>query len=501
MKTLTRFMLVACVGLASVLNVRGTHLKAGYITYAQDTGDPTGKTYIFTLTLFRDTKGVDQPTATIDFGDGSMATVDVSAKAKVGQGVDNDTEMLIYQFRHVYPMPGNYTVGFTEQNRNDGILNMTQSVQTSFHIESSFIVDPAFGKNSSPGFALHPILIAEVGKTFVQNMAAIDAEGDSLAYQLAVPLKNKNTPVNGYVPPNKVGPPTGTTEAGTGAATFTLNSITGEIRWDAPGAKRSLGGVITGPNHYGLYTLAYVVEEWRKGVKLGSTQVDFLIVVTAATSSKQLEVENPGRIGLNAANQVKANPGQPLTFSVRYKNTGGTNPTLLTGSELLPRYRNGSVTVTDSADYKKATFSWVPTENDIRKNPYILVFRGQSQSPQRRSLSRDLTVSVFVGTDPVPDKLQVESITGPVTGTPKWHPEAMQVYPNPVTRYVRFVPGRQQGPVQLTLTDITGKQCLVVNNFGEKDFILDMDPLPTGVYLYAITSRSRLLGQGKLVKK
>jgi hypothetical protein len=46
--------------------------------------------------------------------------------------------------------------------------------------------------------------------------------------------------------------------------TFTIDPVTGDICWDAPGPRKRDGGLIAGPDDYAEYNIAFVVEEWRK---------------------------------------------------------------------------------------------------------------------------------------------------------------------------------------------------------------------------------------------
>jgi hypothetical protein len=178
MHTATRCALFAALlGLLSVAKCFGTHIVAGEISYRQDAGSSNPYTYLFTLKIYRDAAGVDQPTATLNFGvDGAVQTVPVSSRGNFGILIAGSIQATIFQFKYTYPGPGNYLVSFTEENRNPGITKMFQSVNTAFHIESTFTISPGSGSNSSPQFLNPPIYHAYAGQKVCMTPAAYDAE-------------------------------------------------------------------------------------------------------------------------------------------------------------------------------------------------------------------------------------------------------------------------------------------------------------------------------------
>ncbi|MCU0354983.1 MAG: gliding motility-associated C-terminal domain-containing protein, partial [Cytophagales bacterium] len=127
---------------------------------------------------------------------------------------------MTYTYRFTFPGPGRYVIYFQERNRNEGIVNMSNSVDTPFYVETVLTVNPTLGANSTPVLLNPPVDNAETGQRFCHNPAAFDPDGDSLAFRLVVPRRDVNTNVNGYRPPETVGPPPGTPEAGAGPPSF-----------------------------------------------------------------------------------------------------------------------------------------------------------------------------------------------------------------------------------------------------------------------------------------
>lgn len=489
MTTSARPLLVALLGLLSLAECLGSHLVAGEISYRHDADSNHPFTYDFTLTLYRDAQGVDQPLATLNFGaDGANSTVQVLTRDRAGTPIGNNIEVLVYTFKYTYPGPGTYTVSFTEENRNAGIVNMFQSVSTAFHIESLLSVSATLRGNGSPQLLNRPILHAFVGQKVCINPAAYDAEGDSLSYRLVAPLGGTGSQVTAYLSPHSIAPQ-GTSTSG-GAPTFTLNALTGELCWDSPGARRRNGGVISHSTDFAQYAVAFVVEEWRNGVKIGSTMRDFALFVTAPEAAKpELRAENAASAGFNADRLVRVEPGQPVTFSVLYKASEVGRDSLRPVGETFRLARNASATTTDSAGFLKATYRWTPTAAERRNHPYVIVFRGESGS----ALRNDLTFGVFVGAD-IP--------AGQVTATEDAvNSRKVRLFPNPTRNKVRLagVPGT--GAVCLRLTDALGREVYASPNLWGTNPEVDLATLPNGLYTYTVTAGQRLVGKGRLLKR
>ncbi len=484
----TRPLLVALLGLLSVVECLGSHLVAGEISYRQDAGSTNPFTYDFTLTLYL-AQGVDKPDATLNIGvDGGNNPLQVVNRDRVGTPIGNGLQAVSYTFKYTYPGPGTYIVSFTEENRSPSIVNMFQSANTAFHIESRVTVSAALRGNGSPRLLNPPIFRAFAGQKVCINPAAYDAEGDSLSYRLVTPLAKSGSAVSAYMSPNQV-TPRGTSESG-GEPTFTLNALTGELCWDSPGGRKRDGGVISTPDDFGQYAVAFAVEEWRKGVKIGSTVRDFAIFVTAPGAPKpELRAENAAGAGFDADRLVRAEPGRPFTFSVLYKASDATRDSLRPVGETFLLARRASATTADSAGFVKVTYTWTPTAAERRGHPYVIVFRGESGD----ALRNDLTFGVFVGTDiPVG---QVTATEDEVDG------QKVRLFPNPARNRVRLagVPGT--GAVCFRLTDALGREVYASPNLRGTTPEVDLAALPNGLYAYTITTGQRLVGKGRLLKR
>lgn len=246
-----RWVFVGLVILVSGMFNRSdaTHIRAGEIT-AQRL-DCVGLTFRITITGWVDLESsVVFGGGEIDFGDGSPAiNLRQGAQLVLEQDLGNMVGIVVFVIEHTYPANGVYTLSYLEANRNAGILNMNNSVETTFYIETLLIIDPFLGCNNTPVLLIPPVDDACVGAIFFHNPGAYDADGDSISYEITEPKRDKDTDVNSYRFPNDetFG---GTTEEGDLPTLFEINPITGDIIWNAPAIA-------------GEYNIAFIIYEWR----------------------------------------------------------------------------------------------------------------------------------------------------------------------------------------------------------------------------------------------
>jgi hypothetical protein len=178
-------------------HVFATHNLGGDISYRCI----SGTTYEITVNTYTD---VNTPATRCEleivFGDGSPADSLVCVNgpsvicAPYGDGIligqSNNVRYGIYKVTHTYPGPGTYHITMTDPNRHNSILNMANSVNTSFGVEAVIIVNPLFGAGNNSCAPDNPVdLDTAYTSLFHQfNAHASDTDGDSLVYQLMVPM-------------------------------------------------------------------------------------------------------------------------------------------------------------------------------------------------------------------------------------------------------------------------------------------------------------------------
>lgn len=176
-------------------------------------------------------------------------------------------KMSEYVTTQTYPGPGNYIICLEIPNRNAGIVNIPNSVNQLFYMESKLVIPfLGNGKNTSSVFGNHPI---ENGCSnngcFTYNPSATDIDGDSLSYEL---VTSKCGVCTGYTYPN----------AGAGG-TFSINPVTGTLSW-------------CNPQYNGDYNVGIVIKEWRKGddgnyFLIGYVERDTQFTISTCTGFKE----------------------------------------------------------------------------------------------------------------------------------------------------------------------------------------------------------------------
>lgn len=237
-----------------------THNRAGEITYRQ-IGPLTIEATITTYTKASST-AADRDSLDLFWGDGTSEFVKRdNSKTRFES---NDVKVNFYIAQHTYPGVATYTISFLDPNRIGGILNVNypNSIDIPFFLSTTFtLLDLQFqGFNNSVILLQPPLDIGCVGKLFIHNPNAYDADGDSLAYEFAVPLENINKPVPGYRLPNEI-------VAGIDNI-LTIDSRTGEIQWRSPKLQ-------------GEYNIAIQIKEYRNGRLINTILRDMQILIRA----------------------------------------------------------------------------------------------------------------------------------------------------------------------------------------------------------------------------
>ncbi len=244
-------ILVPSVGFA-------THNRSGSITYEH----LFGNTYEFTVTTCTQTSSdADRPELGIDWGDG---TSDTLVRLSIDAESIYDIQTNIYKGIHTFTGPATYVIRVEDPNRNFGVLNITNSVDKVFCIQTELVISPFIGSpNNSliiencpcPEFAC-------VNQVYRYNISAFDPDGDSLSYAI-VPSRGEDC-LEMSIPevfrfPNDVG-----------GGDLSIDPISGTLTWDSPG--------IQGP-----YNVAIKISEFRNGLFVGSVIQDMQFEVIFCT--------------------------------------------------------------------------------------------------------------------------------------------------------------------------------------------------------------------------
>ena len=356
--------------------VNASHIRAGEVI-ARRISNLTFE-YEFTFIGYRDTDtGIDFGGGDFDFGDGTVISGDFDVlETQITANIVRAEFTLV----HTYQAPNSYIVSYSEDNRNGGISNMENSLNTPFYTETLIIIDPFFGVNNTPVLTVPPIDEGIPGARFIHNAGAFDIDGDSLAYYLVIPKMEKNSEVVLYRPLNH---PEFYANFGQGSEELTpptldLDAAYGDLIWDAPGDIFNLesSDCPNGVSECAEYNVAFRIEEWRqiggKWYRLGYVTRDMQIIVYEGDNEKP-ELEIPDPICVTAGDQVlQAIVGRdPDGHQVKIEAFGGpfeiNSPATYESPNSLP------ATFQDTPG--KLNFEWNTFCGHIRERAYEVQFK------------------------------------------------------------------------------------------------------------------------------
>lgn len=344
--------------------LKATHIRAGQITAERISKTKTVFTYRITITLYMDAPGnADSPSLNVFFGDGDRQNVPRASAQNIG----NNTTRNIYVVEHNYRSAQTYKIHFVEENRNEGVLNMINSKMTPFSVSSIIDINPFLGLNDTPVLLSDPVDVACVGQTFTHNPAPFDADGDSLSFKLSIPQQGENKNVDGYQ---------GLENFVTGNnPVFAIDPVRGTLTWRAPSVA-------------GEYNIAFEVEEWRGGTKIGSVIRDMQILVFDCNNrTPQLLLPKDTCIEANQTLSALIRAVDPDAHAVSISAESGI---------LAPGF------VPQASFTSDGTFKWTPNCANIRKQPYRVVFKAADNPPRPNTSLVDIEAWLITVIGPQP---------------------------------------------------------------------------------------------------
>lgn len=318
-----------------------THQRAGEISYKW----LNGLTYEATIVTYTYTQSpADRPELELFWGDGTSSIIQRVTETLLG----NDIKKNVYKYdggssggQHTYPAPGTYVMSMEDPNRNAGIINIPNSVNIPFYIETTLVINPFLGNNSSPVLLNPPIDNACIYQPFTHNPWAVDPDGDSLSYRLDFCKGAGGLYIPGffYPPANNI---------------LTVDANTGELLWDSPLLN-------------GEYNLCIMIDEWRQGIKIGSVRRDMQITVIPCNNQ-------PPKIFPLKDTCVVA--GTNLSFVVSAYDPDSSVIRLSgNGAPLLVPSSPASFPTVQGNNSISSTFIWQTECSHVKKSPYQMNFK------------------------------------------------------------------------------------------------------------------------------
>ena len=322
-----------------------THQRAGEITFRYISGftyEVTIITYSYAPSL------ADRFELEINWGDGTSTVLPrangpTGQQGHLGEVVAKDIKRNLYIGTHTFTGSSTYKIWLEDPNRNYGIQNIPNSVEVPIYIETELAISPFIGPNSSPLLLLPPIDQGCVGQPFIHNPGAYDPDGDSLSFQLTKCKGAGGKFIPGFTQPGA-----------NDGSTFKINPITGELRWDKP-------------TRQGEYNIAFLIEEWRNGKKIGYITRDMQITIVTCDNHPPV---------ITPIKDTCVDAGTTLQFNV-VATDADTNKIKLTATGAPFQIANPAVftAAVDSAGHNTGVFRWETSCMHVRKNAYQVYFK------------------------------------------------------------------------------------------------------------------------------
>lgn len=357
--------------LLASFGAQATHNRAGEIRIVF-LGDLKVRAIVTTYTV--PDSPADRPYLEVRWGDGTMDTVIRANGGGDGVIILPGVKKNVYIHEHTYASSSfsGYTISMEDPNRNGGILNIPNSVNVPFYIETHIDFGPFTGASSTPILLNPPIDDACFQRVYEHNPGAWDPDGDSLSYELTTCLDEGGIPINNYIIP----------------AGATIDPITGTLTWDSP-------------QQQGEFNFAIKIIEWRRMedgtyVQIGYTIRDMQVTVLPCNNNPPI---------VRTIDEICVGVGDTLEFLVRAWDPDG-DPVTLTGNggpleqTVSPATFNQPVAAQDTA---KSIFRWIPQCGQVQLQPYSMTFRAKDDPPGNNLELVDYHTTFITVVGPAPE--------------------------------------------------------------------------------------------------
>jgi hypothetical protein len=386
------------------------------------------------------------------FGDGQKVFVPET------QGVvryDLDASGAISEVRfvtvHAYSSYDMYKLSYAEPNRNGGVLNMDNPVNTPLYLETVIVLNEKFV--STPKFLAPPIFYGITEEPFAASIAAIDSADYTLFYQITKPVGASN-----YRLPE----------------TLTLNLLNGQILWDTKFM-----------NSYqpGEYAFAAKIKQFAGDELLSTVVYDFQIILIEESIGKVIV----GNKSVNEYGKIYVPLNTTSTFKVFAEDSHSEELSIDVFSELLDEEHAGSVSFSsyDSSNsgknVKVGVISVVSSNEISRDNPYPLVVRGIYDRTRRQY--KHLTYLIYTR--------DVEPDTDIVLSAGEEN-AIINVYPNPVNDVLHIDDDRVR---MFAIYSMEGM--LLRSGVPSESRLIDVRSLTPGFYVLKLNAG---INKGEIVK-
>ncbi len=312
-----RWLAALVLWLGPLLAAHATHILGGDISYTPIASTTAGVPRYHVVThLFRDPTGVTQPTIQLACSRGgcnvsspgsALLTVILSQTSTTYALGCPGAPGYLYQvllFETDVDLPvGEWTLSVGEVNRAANIVNVVNSVNTSFYI--STYLNNTLGQNSSPKFlsTLLPYLCNGAAQRY--SFSSFESDGDSLRYEFRQP--EQMIMANSYSSSG-----CSTPAVATFSPHFQLNPATG-----------ALTTIATSSLQQGVYAMAARVSEYRRVngswqlIGYVTRDISYIVVGSANQTPRFTSLRLNGAATAQPLGQpIRVQPGQTVTLGL-----------------------------------------------------------------------------------------------------------------------------------------------------------------------------------------
>jgi hypothetical protein len=357
------FLLLLTLTLCSYRS-NATHLRAADILVERICG-----TLTFKITIVAYLNSGSQTNfgtnSQVYFGDNTFVQIPLTFSTP-RPDLGTNVSIATFSTTHTYAASGIYTISYMERDRSSGVLNIANSHDVPYVTSLKIDTNPALGCNKVPVLSVVPLDRGCSKIIFYHNPGAFDVDGDSLSYELSVPM-NSITTFAAYDDPNKAkfySNFAAGNEAGNGPPVFTIDPLTGQITWDAPGA-------------IGEYNIAFKVIEWKKNpdgnyVQASVTTRDMQIIIEPCQNTRP-DLIIPDNICILA--------GQTLQSLIKGVDAEDHPVKIEVFSELVQLSANPATYSPNPPEFRPSEppaemiFEWSPECIHVRQQSYQVVFK------------------------------------------------------------------------------------------------------------------------------
>lgn len=445
MRSLVLFSLLAFLLLP--ITVLSTHLRGGQIRVIPQLNSLT---CAIEITVYTNTGSeIKFGEGLLDFGDGTThttPTIENTKRPDIGDGFG----MVTYTVVHTFPGTGTYIVSYLEPNLAGGILNMTNSVETRFYIETSIVLSDK-GFVASPQFPADPIFVCQVGRPYSFSTAAIDGPSRHVFYKYSLITDPKL--ITDYKLPENIA----------------IDENTGILTWDTKYGGQYVQGEIwvvvkvamfheTGDFlGYVLRAMQVVAEDYNSTIDVTSTVDD---------SSGRVTVEEGKQKDIKFV-LSDDNYGDNLHFDLIANDAIQDNVTFTQYDSLPP----GRV-------FRVGKLKLKTTPGIVSDLPYLITVRGVSV------YKKDITIMYLTSSNPLP---QV------ITGVHESRSQTkLNVFPNPFQSQL-YVDGKEA-------TFLNSAGHVVMRSPIQKGSPVDTSSIPAGFYILQVVGHDGSKQTAKLIR-